>query len=325
MPIHQSDQSASLPVGIALTGTAKTTTIHEPTNGSLPPSTPKDTIKKLSWLTGFLTHWKTTQPKKTQELQSPNSNSQSRITQPQAQKACDKTEQVQHMHPMIKPNSPLLPTTQVNELSKKKPSTHSRFSQRYDLRVCLEGVQGQVLSEWEAISTLLLQVHAIDNNVKLCPWRGQDNTNHSPIDLDTINNTFFDLQVYAPRLASQQEGWRTSLASGQMRYPYLFLESLVKPSYLVAKLSPWLRETQQGMWMRQLPVAEQTVCLGWLLFSTPEYDRRELQRIIKETSGEDVALRYHTIQMGAKGPTTKETTTVKALHMEADITLSPAQ
>ncbi len=77
--------------------------------------------------------------------------------------------------------------------------------------------------------------------------------------------------------------------------------------------------------MRQLPLAEQTVCLGWLLFSAPEYDRRELQRIIKETSGEDVALRYHTIQMGAKGPATKETTMVKALHMETDITLSPAQ
>ncbi len=43
MPIHQSNQLTSLPVGIALTGKAKMTTTLEPTDGSLPPVTSKVT------------------------------------------------------------------------------------------------------------------------------------------------------------------------------------------------------------------------------------------------------------------------------------------
>jgi len=169
MPIHQSNQLTSLSVDIPLTSMAKTTTILEPTDSSLPPSKPKDTTKKLSWLTSFLIHQKIAQSKKTHELKSSNSNCQSRIAWLQAQKACHKNEYIKHMHPTTKPNSPLLPTTQVNELSKKKPSTHSQFSQRYDLRVCLEGMQGQVLSEWEAIYTLLLQVHTINKKFNYVP------------------------------------------------------------------------------------------------------------------------------------------------------------
>jgi len=227
-------------------------------------------------------------------------------------------------HPTTTPKS-LSPPTHVKAHDKTRRSTSSRVSQRYDLRVCLDGKQGQAFSEWEAISTLLLQLHAINNSIKLCPWRCQDKTTHPTIDLATIDTTFFDLHVYAPRLASQQEGWRPSLASGRTRYPYLLLESEVKPSSLVTQLSPWLRETKQGMWIRQLPHAEQTICLGWLLFSAPEYNTNDIQQAIKDMSGEDVALRYRTIQKGTKGLMANDKTTVKAIHIEVDITLSAEQ
>jgi len=85
------------------------------------------------------------------------------------------------MHPTS--NSLLLPTMQVTEHNKKKTSTHSQFSQQYDLWVCLDGMKGQAFSKWEAISTLLLQLHATDKTIKLCPWWCQDNTSHPPIDL----------------------------------------------------------------------------------------------------------------------------------------------
>jgi len=139
------------------------------------------------------------------------------------------------------------------------------------------------------------------------------------------DNTFFDLQVYVPRLVSQQEGWRASIASSRIRYPYILLESSVSPSSLVTQLSPWLQATKQGMWIRQLPLAEQTVCLGWLLFSAPEYDGSELQRIIKEISGEEVALRYRSIQKGTRGSPADDKPIVKAIHVEMDTNLSPKQ
>jgi len=262
---------------------------------------------------------------KKQVLPPSNSNHQSRTLPIKVPQTCNMTVATKQVHPMTKSNPTFLPTMKVNVHDKKKPSTHCWFSQRYDLRVCLDGEQGQAFSEWEAISTLLLQLQAIDNTIKLYPWRCQDHTTHPPIKLATIDNTFFDLQVYVPRLASQLDGWRPSIASSQTRYPYLWLESSVKPLSLVAWLSPWLRETKQGMWIRQLPLVEQTVCLGWLIFSAPEYDRNELRRTIKEMSGEDVALRYCMIQKGVKGHTEKDKTTVKAIHIEVDITLSSAQ
>jgi len=45
---------------------------------------------------------------------------------------------------------------------------------------------------------------------------------------------------------------------------------------LVDTLGTWLRETKQGMWLQQLALAEQTKCLGWLLYSAPEYNLEEL-------------------------------------------------
>jgi len=126
-------------------------------------------------------------------------------------------------------------------------------------------------------------------------------------------------------MAGKPGGRRASLASSQTRYPYILLESKVRPSSLVDQLSTWLQATKQGMWIWQLLLAEKTVCLGWLLFSAPKYDRSELRRIIKEILGEDVALHFHTIHKGTHSTTVHDKNTVKAIHMEVDINLSSTQ
>jgi len=67
------------PVGTALTGTDEETTSRPPPCAPLSTVEPKISIKRFSWMAGFLTPWNTVQPKKNQVLQSPNSNSQSRV------------------------------------------------------------------------------------------------------------------------------------------------------------------------------------------------------------------------------------------------------
>ncbi len=131
----------------------------------------------------------------------------------------------------------------------ERSATKGYVLHRYDLWICLDGLQGQIFSEWEAFTTLLSQIYAIDPHAKLHPWRHQDQSNHLPIDLSTVSNqALFNLPIYTPHLASQQVGWKASIELGQMRHPYIFLESSVHASQMVTRLGPWLRETKQGMW-----------------------------------------------------------------------------
>ncbi len=117
-----------------------------------------------------------------------------------------------------------------------------------------------------AISTILLQLPNIDSQIKLYPWRCQDLDNNPPINLSTIHNNVFYLHTYVPHLACHQEGWRANIELGCMRYLYIFLKSSIKPPNLVAAIRPWLWVTKQGMWPWQIQAAEQTTCMGWLLF-----------------------------------------------------------
>jgi len=238
-----------LPAGRGSTYMAKEMPIIKTISAPLSSPSPKKSTKKLSWRTGFLTPQKTVPPKEQHESPPPSSKCPSRAMPTVVLQVCCPTTQAS--------------TSLTMPVNKKKPINHRNFSQRYNLRVCLDGAQVQAFSKWEAISTLLLQLHAIDQHIQLYPWQCQDNTMYPPINLAAISdNTFFDLHVFVPWLASQQEGWRASIASGRTQHPYIWLKSLVSPSSLVAQLSPWLRATKQGMWIQQLPLAEQTVCLG---------------------------------------------------------------
>jgi len=150
---------------------------------------------------------------------------------------------------------------------------------------------------------MLLKLHVINPHIKLYPWRHQDYSNNLPIDLSTIcSNAFFDLHTYIPHLACQQDGWKASIELGCMRHPYIFLNSSINPSQLVAGIGPLLQETKQGMQPLQLQEAEQTMSIGWLLFSAPKYDMSKLQWQIKDTTGEKV-VRFHTIQNKAQANT----------------------
>jgi len=97
-------------------------------------------------------------------------------------------------------------------------------------------------------------------------------------------SNFFDLSIYAPHLMSFE--WMT----GSTRHSSLFLGSSIPPEILDKKLNPWLRATKQGLWPRQLPLVEQTTCVGWLLFLAPEYNLEELNRTILMATGVEVAL-----------------------------------
>ncbi len=91
------------------------------------------------------------------------------------------------------------------------------------------------------------------------------------------------------------------------------------PTKIMENISWWLQFTEQGMWVSPLQTAEDTTCLGWLLYSADKYDREELRKEIWSFVGVNVALRFREIDDGVprkEGIT--RTPRPKALHIEID-------
>jgi len=87
------------------------------------------------------------------------------------------------------------------------------------------------------------------------------------------------------------------------------------PASIMANIGWWFKSTDQGMWQMDLQDAEETVCLGWLLYSADEFDRAALCREIWQFSGVSVALRFRDIDNGVAKDTANHTI-VKALHLD---------
>jgi len=206
----------------------------------------------------------------------------------------------------------LLTLMSVTSLSVRPMKASSPFLQRYDLRICLKQKSKPVLSEWEAFTTFLRQLAMLDDTLVLYPWKSADHTIHPAIHLSPEPSNFFDIPVYAPQLVSYTR------MTNSTRHSSVLLGSSVPPASLVKELDPWLRCTKHGLWPRQLPLVEQTVCLGWLLFSAPEYNLEELRRAIWTATGVKVALRYRIIRDGLPVQATHLSPRTKAIHIDID-------
>jgi len=185
------------------------------------------------------------------------------------------------------------------------------------IHVCLYSKNGAVYSKWEALSNFLLQLQAHDYTIQLLPWKV---TNHNgdnlAIKISSIPHAFFDLHMYVPQLASLTASWTTRAELGCIWHSYLFFSSLDSPAHLVNKMGPWLHTTKQGMWPCHLPLAEETICLGWLLYSALEYDLPALSQQIKMDTGGDMVLHFHTILDGLPVHVTHNKPHIKAIHLE---------
>jgi len=198
------------------------------------------------------------------------------------------------------------------------------FLQCYNACVCLYGRQGEVYSKWEGFTTFFLKMQAFNETIQVLPWQVKDhNKLYLPLAISSLKHSFFDLQTYMPCLASTEAGWTTRRELGHIRHPFLFLSSSISPENLVKKMGPWLQDTKQGLWPRQLPLTEQTKCLGWLLYSGPEYNLSTLRQQIEQESGSEVALRFRIISDGRPVHAGHTGTRTKAIHMEVDWNITP--
>jgi len=180
----------------------------------------------------------------------------------------------------------------------------------------LSNQHGEIYSKWEAVTHFFIQLQAVDDTIQVVPWQVQDqHCCNPPIAIANISQSFSNLQTYIPCLASTEASWMTRMALGNTWHPSLLLISSIHPAQLVRKMGPWLRATKQGMWPSQLPQVEQTKCIGWLLYSVPEYNMSNLQKQIKQVTGINIVL--HLWMIHEVRPTQDKQTKllIKAIHI----------
>jgi len=97
------------------------------------------------------------------------------------------------------------------------------------------------------------------------------------------SSNFMDIPTYVPGLVSSKPGWHMHLQLGCTYYPFLATE-----------MGPWLRATKQGMLPQQVPLVQQMICLGWLLFTAAEYNLSEFARKYNTKLGQ--RWQYHSAQ-----------------------------
>ncbi len=95
--------------------------------------------------------------------------------------------------------------------------------------------------------------------------------------------------------------------------------------FLVTEMGTWLRATKQGMLPQQVPLVQQMICLGWLLFTAAEYNLSEFARKIQHKTGAQVAMQFCTINNGALEHTACTTLRIKVIHLEVDQALLSSQ
>jgi len=201
-----------------------------------------------------------------------------------------------------------------------------KYTIRYEMRIVVAEATNLVEAYRQALIEWFNKVLEVDSDAVIYPWTGNDRQAGTTTieDPDELPASLSSLKKYTPK------AW-IRLKGGTI-YPKILVGLNMDPATLVEDISWWLQSTKQGMWPSQLQDAEETVCLGWLLYSTDELDKEALRKEIWQMTGVQVALRYRAIDDGVpkrkaadankegKEKSVKPTAApVKALHLEINV------
>jgi len=138
----------------------------------------------------------------------------------------------------------------------------------------------------QALTKWFNKILEIDEDAVIYLWMVADRQAGMMVikDPDKLPTTLSNLKKYTPKIWLQLKGGTI--------YPKILVRVEQNPDMVVEDISWWLKSTTQGMWPAQLQDAEETTCLGWLLFSTDEMDKEALCKEIWQMTGVQVAIRF---------------------------------
>jgi len=220
------------------------------------------------------------------------------------------------------------------------PTPTRTYAVKYDVRLKVPQVpQGEdpVIHTRNAILQFFQKIKAVDPTVVIYPWEEKDRRQRIPAltKPEELPGMLSNLRIYANKVYIHKDGGTC--------HPHIFFGFSEPPSKIFANIGWWLKATDQGMWERPLQAAEESICLGWLLYSVDEYDKDALCREIWQFTGVTVSVRFRAIDDGtprtyenkkpgdkpatttsATVPSTPQAEPIKALHIEINKNDPPA-
>jgi len=150
------------------------------------------------------------------------------------------------------------------------------FCHCYDMWLCLQQNNQQVLSEWEALTTLLCRLTMIDSSIVLYPWKCLDHSSQPALHLSSASSRFCHLETYAPQLISFK--WLDT----PMQQSSLFLGSTIPQSHLPGNSAPGYTLPSRACGLNNCHQLSKLSALGgfssWLQNTTwTNYDAQSLQ------------------------------------------------
>jgi len=131
---------------------------------------------------------------------------------------------------------------------------------RYDLRIKVATGENQVELFHQAFCKWYLKVKEANQQVTLYLWKGTD---QDEVALLIKNPT--DIPMALPLLKKFVNKLFLQTIGGNY-YVQVLIGTEVDLETVMQTIGWWLRSTKQGMWKAPLQFAENTVCIGWLLY-----------------------------------------------------------
>ena len=167
------------------------------------------------------------------------------------------------------------PNDQPRTSPKPKPSRPMDY--RFDLKLFAPPSTAPDVALSTVIKTFFAKLKTIDPTIVIYPWYNEHiPTTPALLEPNTTPTTITNLRKYFPRLFPRTSGgdYFTTIRLG-------FSEPL---DHIVDNLSWWLKEKKIGLWSRPLQ-CEDTIVIGWLLYSTRQMDIQSLTEAIYNSSG----------------------------------------
>ena len=204
------------------------------------------------------------------------------------------------------------PTVEMEIPKATKRTPERKFTARYDFSIILEASNrmDMIPMVHNAIHAIHDQIKTLDNTLVVYPWE-EASAAETLMTFETVPETSLsEIRVYFPR-ATPRESGGTLYFSAYMGHDKPF-------ATLHNDISYWFgRSDVRGGWYYKQMQCEDTVALGWLVYSPREIDVLILAAQIEKETKVKVGLRYKTIAV-EQGRVLSPEERVMALHIEVN-------
>jgi hypothetical protein len=192
-----------------------------------------------------------------------------------------------------------------NRSTKQGDFIITRFELRVNINIQTTNNDNNLQKLRNHLVEIVHKLTETDNDLKIVPWKEQ--SVYEEIDEKSIPHNQPGINKFFNRIVPRSEGFT---------YADIRIKHKRASKDIINDISLWLSNNQHGLYFQTLQ-SEETVNIGWLLWSFRKIDSRKLEEEIWDLYGINIALKYQTIATSTTrgGSVGDIQQTAKALHI----------